>query len=149
MNLLHKLQDPQLVADCQHYFGVRRLADGPSKTPTKKHYYEKQNGGSKLADYKYCKQREFSTDSSCGSGELMDRFLGHSGGGKCGRQGTARSRNKTHARQGSSASVTSLGSDGEGGKGEWLPVSPPLCCYYVPSVRCLLFSLFTLLSVLL
>ncbi|XP_050697313.1 sphingosine-1-phosphate phosphatase 2-like [Eriocheir sinensis] len=125
MNLLHKLQDPQLVADCQHYFGVRRLADEPSRTPTKKHYYEKQNGGSEFADYKYCKQREFSAESSCGSGELMDRFLGHSGGGggKCGRQGTARSRDKTHARQGSSASVNSLGSDGEGGKGKsWMAV---------------------------
>lgn len=123
MNLLHKLQDPQLVADCQHYFGVRRLADGSSRTPSKKHYYEKQNEPSKLADHKNCKRREFSADSSCGSGELMDRFLGHSGGGggggRCGRQGTPRLRDKTHARQGSSASVTSLGSDGEGGKGEW------------------------------
>lgn len=127
MNLLHKLQDPQLVADCQHYFGVRRVTES-LKTQTSKRYYER-SGRAKLDDNSYCKQREFSADSSCGGGELMDRFLGQSsngrvgGGAKSGRKSLARHQNKTHARQDSSASVTSLGSDGEGGKGEWRAVT--------------------------
>ncbi|XP_045126756.1 sphingosine-1-phosphate phosphatase 2-like [Portunus trituberculatus] len=98
MNLLHRLQDPQLVAACQHFFGVRHR-------PGEKQYcYRDEKGREHLTKAEACEARS------------SERFVGQCGSRQRPRgkgKASADFHTKTHVRHGSSAS------DGEGGKG-WM-----------------------------
>ncbi|XP_063848066.1 sphingosine-1-phosphate phosphatase 2-like [Scylla paramamosain] len=98
MNILHRLQDPQLVADCQYIFGVR--------------HREEEKGR-----YSYTQEREREHLKSEGCEvRSSERFVDHCGARQRSRgkgKASADLQTKTHIRQGSSAS------DGEGGKG-WM-----------------------------
>lgn len=98
MNILHRLQDPQLVADCQYIFGVR--------------HREEEKGR-----YSYTQEREREHLKSEGCEvRSSERFVDHCGARQRSRgkgKASADLQTKTHIRQGSSAS------DSEGGKG-WM-----------------------------
>ncbi|KAG0727911.1 Sphingosine-1-phosphate phosphatase 1 [Chionoecetes opilio] len=109
MNILHKLRDPQLVAQIQHFFGVHRKDS--EKNPKQSRYYEPQNPNPGYNSGFDGGKEESAEDS------WVTQRSKWSGQG----QDATRSQGKTHARQGSEASVTSLASDGEGGKGaSWM-----------------------------
>uniref|UniRef100_A0A0P4WHW6 Phosphatidic acid phosphatase type 2/haloperoxidase domain-containing protein n=1 Tax=Scylla olivacea TaxID=85551 RepID=A0A0P4WHW6_SCYOL len=98
MNILHRLQDPQLVADCQYIFGVRHREEGKGRY-----------------SYRPEREREHLKSEGC-EVRSSERFVDHCGARQRTRgkgKASADLQTKTHIRQGSSAS------DSEGGKG-WM-----------------------------
>ncbi|XP_042235412.1 sphingosine-1-phosphate phosphatase 2-like isoform X1 [Homarus americanus] len=109
MDILQKLQDPQLVADVQHFFGVHRK--------------NAKVGQKNYVDGDHILSSQTSLQNRHTNMNLMDRYLDEQSGkqGLQVRRKYQKEMHKTHIRQDSAASVSSTASDGSNGSGRtWM-----------------------------
>lgn len=111
MDKIQKLQDPQLVADFQHFFGVHRKdVSGSKKEYIQRGQWSTSAPGSQSRGWK---------------SKLMDRYLDEQSSkkdlyyrSKCEMLTVPEPAHKTHTRQDSAASNTSVASDVSSGNGK-------------------------------
>lgn len=115
MNLIDRLQDPQLVAEFQHLFGVRRKDRERDARGGAAERLEAAGASSENLLGRYLGEQE------CQNGVASRRSCQH--------LSVPDARHKTHFRQGSTASVASDCSTGSG-EGQGTASLPRLCSFF-------------------